>query len=120
MPDLGAGLDGLHGDDGDLSSQTRIRAAAVIDEVRELVGGQRGEIEALVDLHRVAPDRGRQIVELGGADDASAPHGDELAGRNRFPSDNGLAAVHVTISDYTFFGEIGRRTWAHETSARAR
>jgi hypothetical protein len=61
-----------------------------------------------------------KIVELIGGDETTAPHGNEFAGLNKLPSVYGLATGHVTISDFALFGEVSRRTLAHETSARAR
>ena len=66
------------------------------------------------------PDVVRKVVQLVGVDQATAPHGNELAGLNEFPSVYGLATGHVTISDFALFGEVSRRTLAHETSAMAR
>src|SRR5678815_1278396 len=43
--DLFAWLDALHGDDGHLPVEPRIRLAGVIDEVRRLVGSERRKIE---------------------------------------------------------------------------
>jgi hypothetical protein len=40
---------------------------------------------------------GLEPVQLVGADDASAPHGDKLAGLDHGPSVDGLAAGDVTI-----------------------
>jgi hypothetical protein len=62
----------------------------------------------------------RQVVELVRRDETPAPHGNELAGLNKLPGVYGLATGHVTISDFALFGEVSRRTLAHETSARAR
>jgi hypothetical protein len=62
----------------------------------------------------------RQVVELLGGDQATAPHSNDLAGLDQLPSEYGLATSHVTISDFALFGEVSRRTLAHETSAMAR
>src|SRR6476659_3005815 len=118
--DLIARMDRLHGDNGDLPVEARVRLAAVIDIVRRCVRRERGEIEALFDLHGMAADFLRQVIQLVGRDEASAPHGDNLAGLDKLPSEYGLATGHVTISDFALFGEVSRRTLAHETSARAR
>src|ERR1700674_3836448 len=114
---LVAGPDPLYGDDGDLPVKAGIRLATVVDEVRRLVGRERGEIESLLDLHRMAPDLRGQLVQLLGRDDPSAPHGNELARLDHVSSDDGIAAGHVTILDFTFVGEVSRRFRAHETSA---
>src|SRR5512136_3107288 len=118
--DLIAGVDRLHGDDGDLPGKTRIRIARVVDVVRRLVSRERGEVKPLLHLHGVTADVGGQIVELLGGYDASAPHSNDLAGLDEFSSNHGLATRHVTISDFTFIGEVSRRILAHETSASAR
>ena len=114
------GLIVMHGDDGDLSVEAGIRLARVIDVVRRLVRVQRGEIEALLDLRGVAADIVGEVVELLGGDQAPTPHSNDLAGLNELPSEYGLATGHVTISDFALFGEVSRRTLAHETSAMAR
>src|SRR6185436_18651386 len=81
---------------------------------------ERGEIEPLLDLRGVMADVVRKVVQLNGRDQASTPHSNEFAGLNEFPSEYSLATGHVTISDFALFGEVSRRTLAHETSAMAR
>src|SRR4029077_6010980 len=112
--------DPAHGDDGDLPVEACIRLAAVVDVVRRLVGVQRGEIKALLDLRGVAADVFGEVVELLGGNPAPPPHSNDLAGLDQLPDKYGLATGHVTISDFALFGEVSRRTLAHETSARAR
>jgi hypothetical protein len=68
----------------------------------------------------VAADIFGEVVELLGGNQASTPHSNDLAGFDQLPSEYGLATGHVTISDFALFGEVSRRTLAHETSARAR
>src|SRR6478609_2163903 len=118
--DLIAWMDRLHGDDGDLPVEAGVRLAAVVDIVRRFVSRERGEIESFLDLHGMAANILRQLIQLVGGDQASAPHGNDLAGLDKLPSEYGLATGHVTISDFALFGEVSRRTLAHETSARAR
>src|SRR6478752_2709910 len=118
--DLVARPDRNHGDDGDLSVEAGVRLARVIDVVRRLVRVQRGKIKALLDLRGVAADIVGEVVELLGGDQAPTPHSNNLAGLNKLPSEYGLATGHVTISDFALFGEVSRRTLAHETSAMAR
>ena len=48
---------------------------------------------------------------------AVAQRSNDLAGLNKLPSEYSLATGHVTISDFALFGEVSRRTLAHETSA---
>src|SRR6188768_1398409 len=81
--DLFAWLDALHGDDGHLPVEPRLRLAGVIDEVGRLVGSERRKIESLLDLHGVPSYFGLEPVQLVGLD-----HG---------PSVDGLAAGDVTI-----------------------
>src|SRR4029077_641265 len=107
----------MQGDNGDLSVQPRIRLARMIDEVRCLVGRERGEIESLLDLHGVTPDVLGELVQLLGDHDPTAPHADQLAGLDYLPGEYGFAAGHVTILDFTFIGEVRRRFRAHEASA---
>src|SRR5262245_53066952 len=118
--DLVAGLDRVHGDDGDLSVEAGIRLAAMVDVVRRLVWRQRGEVKTFLDLHRVAADIFREVIEPLGGDEAPTPYSNELAGLHQLPGKYGLATGHVTISDFALFGEVSRRTLAHETSASAR
>src|SRR4051794_21504092 len=118
--DLLAGPDRPHRDDGDLPRKARIRVASVVDVVGKLVSGERGKIEAFLDLHGMPPDLRRQLFELLGGYEPPAPHGDNLAGLDQNPSEYGLAAGDITISDFAFIGEVSRCRWAHETSARAR
>src|SRR5687767_13687637 len=118
--DLLAGVNPVQGNDGDLPVETGIRLATVIDEVRRLIGREGGEIESLLDLHRVPPDLCGELVERLRRDDAAAPDGNKLAGLDKVPSVDGLAAGNVTILDFTFVGKVSRRSVAHETSAYAR
>src|SRR5262245_43317660 len=115
-----AGMNGVPGDDGDLPVEAGIRLASVVDEVRRFVGRERGKIKPLLHLHSVAANVLRQDVKLVGRDQASAPHGHDFARQDQLPSEYGLATGHVTISDFALFGEVSRRSLAHETSAMAR
>jgi hypothetical protein len=64
------------------------------------------------------PDFFRQLLQLFGRDDTSAPYGDELAGLDDLPGVDGLAASYITILDFTFVGKVSRTViLAHETSA---
>jgi hypothetical protein len=92
----------------------------MVDVVRRLVGVERGEVKPLLDLHGVTADLFGEIVELLGGDQAPAPHSNDLAGLDQLPGKYGLATGHVTISDFALFGEVSRRSLAHETSASAR
>ena len=109
MRDLVARLNALQCDDGNLPVKPGIRLAGMIDEVRRLGLRDRGEIERLLDLHRVAPDLGRQLVKLVRADDAPAPNGNKLALLDHVPSKDGPAAGHVTILDFALIGKVSRR-----------
>src|SRR5512134_3790591 len=71
--DFLAWMDPVQSDEGDLPVEAGIRVATVVDEVRRLVGRERGKIESLLDLHRVPPDRLGELVERLGRDDAAAP-----------------------------------------------
>src|SRR4029079_16551467 len=84
--DLIARLNALQCDDGNLPFEPRIRLAGMVDEVRRLGLRDRSEIERLLDLHRVAPDLGGQLVQLIRTDDAPAPNGNELALLDNIPS----------------------------------
>jgi hypothetical protein len=78
--DFLAGMNAVKSDNDDLPVETGIRFATVVDEVRRLVGRDRGEIESLLDLDRMLPDLVRELVERLGRDDAAAPDGNKLAG----------------------------------------
>jgi hypothetical protein len=80
-----------------LPIEASIRLARVIDVVWWLVGSEGRKIESLLDLHGVASYFRLEFVELVGADDAAAPHGNELAGLDHGPSVDGFAAGDVTI-----------------------
>src|SRR5262249_48622808 len=105
-------------DKGDLSVKTRIRLAGMVDEVGRLVARERSEVKAFLDLNGVTPDLDRELIELLGGHNPTSPYADQLARLDRLSGEDGFAAGHVTILDFTFVGEVSRTVvLAHDTSA---
>jgi hypothetical protein len=87
----------MHGNDPHLPAEASVRITGVIDVVGRLVGSEGRKIESILDLHGVASYFRLELVQLVGANDAPAPHGNQFARLDHGPSKDGLAAGDVTF-----------------------